>query len=118
MLPCLPRVPFEVSVGGRLVRGELNARSVRRTLTAVAAGQCTVIIQGRLDGDTLVDAGILGRICRAKSHQPCPYLPLVITVAIGSVGWLWDLRFVRRPGPSRRRSNWDEPPPDRCSARR
>ena len=56
--PGSPRVPFEVNVGGRLVRGELNPKTLRRTLTAVAAGQCTVIIQGRLDGDTLTDAGI------------------------------------------------------------
>jgi hypothetical protein len=35
-----------------------NPKSVLRAITAVAAGECTAIIQGRLDGDTLTDAGI------------------------------------------------------------
>jgi len=53
------RAAFEVCVGGRLVRGELNPKTLRRVVTVVAAGQCsTVILQGRLDGDKLTDAGI------------------------------------------------------------
>jgi hypothetical protein len=39
----------------------LNPKSVRRAVAAIAAGQCsTLILQGRLDGDTLTDAGISG----------------------------------------------------------
>jgi hypothetical protein len=57
--PESPRVPFEVVVGGRRVRGELNPKTLRRVVTAVVAGQRrTVILRGRLDGDTLLDAGI------------------------------------------------------------
>jgi hypothetical protein len=64
--PGSPRVPFEVSVGGRLVRGELNPKTLRRAVASVAARQCsTVIIQGRLDGDTLVRD--LGRSRRVKT---------------------------------------------------
>jgi hypothetical protein len=39
--PGSPRVPFEVNVGGRLVRGELNSKSVLRAITAV---RVTVVI--------------------------------------------------------------------------
>jgi hypothetical protein len=38
---------------------ELNPRTLRRAVAAVTAGECSkVILQGRLDGDTLADARI------------------------------------------------------------
>jgi hypothetical protein len=121
VLPCHrdpPRVPFEVNVGGRLVRGELNPKTLRRTLAAVIAGQCTVIVQGRLDGDMLVDAGSRPY----RSGEKPPALPLPATGddrrdRLSRVAFK-TFRVIRHPAPSRRRSNWDEPPPDWCYARR
>jgi len=53
------RVPFEIAAGGRVVRGEFNGKSLRRAIAAAEAGDCAVIIQGKLEtGDVLAEAGI------------------------------------------------------------
>jgi hypothetical protein len=57
--PAVARIPFAISVGSRTIRGELNAKSLRRAIAALEAGECAVIVQGKLESDdVLTDAGI------------------------------------------------------------
>jgi hypothetical protein len=47
----VPHVPFAISVNGRLLRGQLNSKTLRRVTTAiheVGAGNVAVIVQGKL----------------------------------------------------------------------
>lgn len=58
----VPQVAIQVMVGGRIVKANLNAKSLRRAVTRIneiGVEDCAVILQGRLEaGDLLVDAGI------------------------------------------------------------
>jgi hypothetical protein len=56
-----PQVSLHIAVAGRTIAAELNAKSLRRCVAAVdAAGpeNVAVVLQGKLEGNTLVEAGI------------------------------------------------------------
>jgi hypothetical protein len=64
------RVLLRVEVAGRALTADVNAKSVRKCIAAIeAAGSdvANVVLQGRLEGDTLVEAGIA-----ATSMTPKP----------------------------------------------
>jgi hypothetical protein len=51
----------KLRVAGRTLSADLNAKSLRRCVIAVQAaeeGGVAVVLQGRLEGDAIVDAGI------------------------------------------------------------
>jgi hypothetical protein len=51
----------KLRVAGRTLSADLNAKSLRRCVTAVQGaeeGGVAVVLQGRLEGDVIVDAGI------------------------------------------------------------
>jgi hypothetical protein len=53
-------VPFALRVGGRVVRGQFNAKTLRRAVAALDGGAAaTVVVQGKLAGDRLEEAGIV-----------------------------------------------------------
>jgi hypothetical protein len=52
---------LQIRVGGRIYTADLNAKSLRRCVAAIGeAGpdNVAVIIQGKLDGTAIIDAGI------------------------------------------------------------
>jgi hypothetical protein len=53
--------PFEITVEGRTVTGTFNAKSVRKAVAAANAGDVVVIVQGKLVGDILEEAGIVAQ---------------------------------------------------------
>jgi hypothetical protein len=70
VLPGTSRVALQVNVAGRALLAELNAKSVRKCIAAIeAAGQAgaNVVLQGRLDGDQLLEAGI---VAQPKAPKP------------------------------------------------
>jgi sRNA-binding protein len=64
------KVALRVNVGNRAITADLNARSVRRAVAAIqAAGEAgaSVILQGRLEGDVLLEAGIVAQPKTSKA---------------------------------------------------
>lgn len=64
------KFPVKIRVAGRTLSADLNAKSLRRCVTAVNATEpdsVAVIIQGRLENDTIVDAGI---VAQPKAPKP------------------------------------------------
>ena len=60
----------KIRVAGRTLTADLNAKSLRRAVTAVNAaepGTIAVVIQGRLEGDSILEAGI---VAQAKTPKP------------------------------------------------
>ena len=59
-----PRVKIDIRLPDRRVSAELNAKSVRRALATIGEhgpDGVAVIVQGRLVGDTITDAGIFAQ---------------------------------------------------------
>jgi hypothetical protein len=61
----LAKAPVSVTAGGHSLTADLNAKSLRRAVTAIATAggpeNVTVIIQGNLQGDVLLEAGIVAQ---------------------------------------------------------
>ncbi len=58
------RTEFVLDVGGRKVTGAFNSKSLRRAAAAIAEHGpegVTIMVQGRLVGDALEDAGIVAQ---------------------------------------------------------
>lgn len=56
-----PKVALQIAVAGRTIAAELNAKSLRRCVAAIdAAGpeNVAVVLSGKLEGNTLIEAGI------------------------------------------------------------
>jgi len=56
-----PKVTLRITVAGRKLTAEVNAKSLRRCVAAIAEAGPTdvaVILQGKLEGDVLAEAGI------------------------------------------------------------
>ena len=60
------RVPIVINVDGRTVKGELNPKSVKKAIAAVAehgVDKVAVVLQGKLgQGDVLEEAGISAQV--------------------------------------------------------
>ena len=64
------KFPITLAVAGRVLQADLNAKSLRRCVAAineVGPGGVSVILQGKLDGDTLLEAGI---VAQPKAPKP------------------------------------------------
>jgi hypothetical protein len=60
-VPHRPQTPFTVEVGGRVLKGSLNSKTLRRTIATIAergVDGVAVLVQGRLVGERLDEAGI------------------------------------------------------------
>jgi hypothetical protein len=76
-----PRVAIEIRLPDRRVSAELNAKSVRRSLAMLGEhgpDGVAVIVQGRLVGDTIIDAGIFAQPKGPSKEKPeaTPAAPL------------------------------------------
>jgi ribosomal protein S3 len=59
-----PRVAIDIRLPDRRMSAELNAKSVHRALTTISEhgpDGVTVIVQGKLVGDTITEAGIMAQ---------------------------------------------------------
>src|SRR5689334_21949645 len=59
-----PRISLQVSVSGRTLTADLNAKSLRRCIAAISAaepGGVAVVLQGTLDGNMIREAGIVAQ---------------------------------------------------------
>src|SRR5690242_16793929 len=68
-----PRFTLQVSVSGRTLTADLNAKSLRRCIAAMGAaepGCVAVVLQGTLDGDTIQEAGIVAQPKTPKMPKP------------------------------------------------
>ena len=75
-----PHVAFVIDIGGRMITGEFNARSLRRAVAAIAkhdTGGVAVIAQGWLVGSAFEDAGIVAQPKTPKASE-VPFNPLVV----------------------------------------
>ena len=65
-----PRVPVAIVCGGRVIRAELNAKSLRKVQAVIAehgADGVAVVLQGKLlAGDAIAEAGITAQIKTPK----------------------------------------------------
>lgn len=60
-----PRVPIAITCDGRTLRAELNAKSLRKVQATIAehgADGVAVVLQGKLTGDWVAEAGITAQI--------------------------------------------------------
>jgi hypothetical protein len=61
----MAKAPVSITASGRTLTAELNAKSLRRAVTAIATAggpdNVTVILQGILQGDVLLEAGIVAQ---------------------------------------------------------
>jgi hypothetical protein len=63
------RVPFVVSVDGQTITGSFNAKSLRKAVAAIAEhglDQVAIVVQGRLVGAELTEAGIAVQVRAPK----------------------------------------------------
>ena len=70
--PKFPVVVEAAGLNGRVLKAELNAKSLRRCVTAIqTAGpeSVAVVLSGRLEGDTLAEAGM---VVQPKTPKPQP----------------------------------------------
>jgi hypothetical protein len=68
-----PRFTLQVGVAGRTLTADLNAKSLRRCIAAIGAaepGCVAVVLQGTLDGNTLLEAGIVAQPKAPKIPKP------------------------------------------------
>ena len=68
-----PRFTLQVIVSGRTLTADLNAKSLRRCITAIEAaepGCIAVLLQGTLDGTTIEEAGIVAQPKTPKIPKP------------------------------------------------
>jgi hypothetical protein len=57
----LSKAKLLITVGGRIVTAEVNAKSLRRAVTTIATGgpdSVTLLLQGKLEGNVIIEAGI------------------------------------------------------------
>ncbi len=65
-----PRIKLRIAVGGRSVSADLSSKGLRRAVTTIrqaGADAVAVVLQGKLEGDNLVDAGIIAQPRAAKA---------------------------------------------------
>jgi hypothetical protein len=65
-----PRITLKISAGGRTYTADLNAKSLRRCIAAIAeAGPdaMAIVLQGKLDGTMILEAGIAAQ---PKTSKP------------------------------------------------
>jgi hypothetical protein len=62
-------VPFEIAVDGQIVSGSFNAKSARRAISAAKDGDHVIVVQGKLIGNTLAEAGIIAQPRKPKEAQ-------------------------------------------------
>jgi hypothetical protein len=65
-----PRITLRISVAGRTLSADVNAKSLRRCITGIGAaepGGVAVVLQGRLEGETIREAGI---VAQPKTPKP------------------------------------------------
>jgi hypothetical protein len=58
----LSKATLRVTVGGRTVMAEVNAKSLRRAVTTITTGgpnSVTLLLQGKLEGNVITEAGIV-----------------------------------------------------------
>ena len=68
-----PRVGIEIRLPDRRVSAELNAKSVRRALATIgehSPDSVAVIVQGKLVGDTITEAGIFAQPKGPSKEKP------------------------------------------------
>lgn len=56
-----PKFPISLAAGGHVLQADLNAKSLRRCIAAIgeaAPDGVAVVLQGRLEGEVILDAGI------------------------------------------------------------
>jgi hypothetical protein len=73
--PGHPRVPITIQVAGRKLSAHLNAKSVRKCLVTISeAGpdNCVAVLQGKLAGDVVEDAGLAIQIKAPKPEAATP----------------------------------------------
>jgi len=64
------RVTLRITAGGQTYTADVNTKSLRRCITAIGeAGPAgvAVVVQGRLEGNTIMDAGV---VAMAKTPKP------------------------------------------------
>jgi hypothetical protein len=57
----LSKAKLQIAVAGRTVTAEVNAKSLRRAVTTIATGgpdSVTLLLQGKLEGNVILEAGI------------------------------------------------------------
>jgi len=67
----LKTVPLKVIAAGRTLSAELNPKTLRRCLATIAeAGEAgvAVVLQGKLEGDRLAEAGIVAQVKMPKAE--------------------------------------------------
>src|SRR3954452_17160942 len=65
-----PKFSLRITAGGRTYTADVNAKSLRRCIAAIGeAGPdgAAVILQGKLNGDTILEAGI---VAQPKTPKP------------------------------------------------
>lgn len=62
-----PKVSLRIKVGERIVKAEVSAKGLRRVVTQLATGEeCVVVIQGKLEGDVITEAGLVAQVKTPK----------------------------------------------------
>lgn len=70
--PGQPKVAIRVTAAGKTLVADINAKSLRKVVAAIAeAGPdgVAVIVQGKLEGDRLSEAGIVAQVKIPKSAE-------------------------------------------------
>ena len=65
--PATARVTLQVKVDGRGYTADVAAKSLRKAQATIAEGDCVVLIQGKLVGDAIIEAGLVAQPKVAKS---------------------------------------------------
>jgi hypothetical protein len=67
----MPRIELRITISGRVYKAELNAKSLWRCIAAINAASSddaiAVVLQGKLDGATILEAGI---VAQPKTPKP------------------------------------------------
>jgi hypothetical protein len=66
----LSKATLRVTVGGRTVTAEVNAKSLRRAVSTLAtegADNVAVLLQGKLEGSAITEAGIATQLKAQKA---------------------------------------------------
>jgi hypothetical protein len=68
-----PRVVLQISAGGRLLSADIAAKALRKvgaTITEAGFENVVIVVQGKLEGDRLTEAGIVAQIKTPKPAEP------------------------------------------------
>jgi hypothetical protein len=63
------RFPIVIEIGDESYRAELNAKSLRRVVKAAGEGECTILVQGKLVGELIEEAGIAAQAKAPKTES-------------------------------------------------